>query len=70
MEAILDVKGKLKVLFSNEIIILAAWSIWIMRNNKIFDNQAPNFLQELRMVSHKMKKKHVETFKEWLQSQV
>jgi hypothetical protein len=56
---------------------MAAWSIWIIRNNKIFNNQAPNFrswkavfLQELRMVSHKMKKKHVETFKEWLQSQM
>jgi hypothetical protein len=77
LEAFADVKAKLKVPFSSEIIILAAWSIWMMRNNKIFNNQIPSFrnwkgffIQELRMVAHRMKKKHVQSFKEWLQSQV
>jgi hypothetical protein len=37
------VKIKLNVPFSSEIIILAAWSIWMMRNNKIFNNQIPTF---------------------------
>jgi hypothetical protein len=52
-------------------------SIWMMRNNKIFNNQMPSFrnwkgffIQELRMVAHRMKKKYVQSFKEWLQSQV
>jgi hypothetical protein len=77
LEAFADVRIKLNVPFSSEIIILAAWSIWMVRNNKIFNNQAPTFrnwrgffIQELRMVAHRMKKKHVESFKEWLQSQV
>jgi hypothetical protein len=77
LEAFADVKTKLKVPFSSEIIILAAWSIWMMRNNKIFNNQIPTFrnwkgffIQELRMVAHRMKKKHIQSFKEWLQSQV
>jgi hypothetical protein len=44
-----------------------------MRNNKIFNNQMPNFrnwkgffIQELRMVAHRMKTKYVQSFKEWL----
>jgi YbbR domain-containing protein len=60
-----------------EIVILAARSIWIVRNNKNFKNQRPTFhswkaiyVEELRMVEHRMKKKHAQTFKEWLQSQV
>ena len=75
-EAIDDMKKKIQKPFAMEIIILAAWSIWIIRNNKVFKNQHPSFqswkiifLQELHLVSFRMKKKHSETFKEWLQSQ-
>jgi hypothetical protein len=71
------VRIKINVPFSSEIIILASWSIWMIRNNKIFNNQARTFrnwkgflIQELRMVAHRMKKKHIQSFKEWLQSQV
>jgi hypothetical protein len=59
-----------------EIIILTAWGIWISRNNKIFHNQTPSFtswkaifLQEAKL-TYKIKKKHADTFKEWLQSQI
>jgi hypothetical protein len=38
-DAIIDIRNKLKMPFSMEIIMLAAWSIWIIRNNKIFNNQ-------------------------------
>jgi hypothetical protein len=38
-DAIIDIRNKLKMAFSMEIIMLAAWSIWIIRNNKIFNNQ-------------------------------
>jgi hypothetical protein len=41
MEAFADLKEKLKVPFFMEIIILAAWGIWIIRNNKIFKNSNP-----------------------------
>jgi hypothetical protein len=39
MEAFADLKEKLNVSFLMEIIILAAWSIWIVRNNKISRTQ-------------------------------
>ena len=77
LEAFTDIKEKIQKPFAMDIIILAAWSIWIIRNNKVFKNERPSFaawkaiyLQELRMVAHRMKKKHADTFKEWLQSQV
>jgi hypothetical protein len=69
-------KTKLKLPFATEIIILAAWVIWISRNNKVFNNQPPSltswkyvFLQEAKLLSYRMKKKHADSFKEWLQSQ-
>jgi hypothetical protein len=47
-----------------DIIILAAWGIWNVRNNKIFKNQRPTFqswkflfFQELHMLAYRMKKK-------------
>jgi hypothetical protein len=61
--------------FAMEIIILAAWGIWISRNNKMFHNQTPSFaswkaifIQEAKLLTYRMKKKHENSFKEWLQS--
>jgi hypothetical protein len=69
-QAFSDIKKKLKYPFAMEIIILAAWGIWISRNNKIFNNQTPSFeiwkiifLQEAKLLTYKMKKKHADTFK-------
>jgi hypothetical protein len=74
LDAFQDIKTKLHVPFAMEIIMLATWEIWIVRNNKNFSNITPNFqswkaiyLQEIRMVSHWMKKKYAGSFKEWLQ---
>jgi hypothetical protein len=46
------------------------------QNNKIFNNQATSFanwkdvfLQEVKLLSYMMKKKHADSFKEWLQTQ-
>jgi hypothetical protein len=76
-QAFSDIKKKLKFPFAMEIIILAAWGIWISRNNKIFNNQEPSFetwkimfLQEAKMLTYRMKKKHADSFKEWIQSQI
>jgi hypothetical protein len=76
-QAFSDIKRKLKYPFAMDIIILTAWSIWISRNNKIFNNQTPSietwkfiFLQEAKLLTYRMKKKHADTFKEWLQSQI
>ena len=75
-EAFYDIKIKLQVPFYMDIMILAAWSIWIVRNNKIFNNQMPSFaswksicLQELRLVSYRMRKKYTHQFKVWLETQ-
>jgi hypothetical protein len=77
LESIEHIKMKIGLPFSMDIIIVATWSLWIVRNNKIFNNIRPSFsswkaiyLQELRLISFRMKKKHVESFKEWLQNQV
>jgi hypothetical protein len=77
LESIEDLKNKIHLPFAMELIIIAAWSIWIVRNNMIFNNKRPTFsswkviyMQELNWLSYRMKKKHAETFKAWLQSQV
>jgi hypothetical protein len=69
-------KNKMKLPFVMEIGILEAWGIWIIRNNKIFNNQPPSlaswkvlFLRGAKLLSCKMKNKHADSFKEWLQSQ-
>jgi hypothetical protein len=42
-EAFQDLKDKLKLPFSMEIIILASWAIWMTRNKKIFKGQRSSF---------------------------
>jgi hypothetical protein len=75
LDSISNINTNLNLPFSMEIIVLAAWSIWILRNEKIFNNIQPLFktwkaiyFQELRWLGYRMKKKHEETFKDWLQS--
>jgi hypothetical protein len=65
LKAFEDMRTKIKLSFAMEILILAAWGIWIVRNNKVFKDQNANFNswkeiynQELRMLVHMMKKKH------------
>jgi hypothetical protein len=43
LEAFEDMIIKLKLPFAMEIIELAAWGIWIVKNNKIFQDQNVNF---------------------------
>ena len=62
-EAIEDLQEKFQVSFHMEIIIIMAWSIWITRNDKIFKNISPYFVQvcldlfkkEFAMVIHRAK---------------
>jgi hypothetical protein len=64
LEAFENMRTRMKLPFAMEIIILAAWGIWIVRNNKIFKDQNAVFnrkalySQELRLLVHRMKKKH------------
>jgi hypothetical protein len=64
IDSIKDIKDKLQVPFSMEIIILASWSIWIVRINNVFNNQRPRFAcwkaiykEELRLLKHKIRNK-------------
>jgi hypothetical protein len=73
LETFTDLREKLHVPFFMEIIILAAWSIWIVRNNKIFKNENLTianwkaiYKHELRWVQYRMKKKHSAQFRDWL----
>jgi hypothetical protein len=73
-EAFYDIKEKLNVPFAVEIIMLASWSIWIVRNRKIFEGQLPSIgawkivlKQELHLLSYRMKKKWDAQFKVWVQ---
>jgi hypothetical protein len=75
MEALYDIKDKLNVPFAVEIIIIASWSIWIIRNRKNFEGQTPTlqawkaiFKQEIYLLSYRMKKKWENPFKTWLHS--
>jgi hypothetical protein len=70
-------RSKINLPFSMEIIMISAGSIWITRNNAIFNNQRYDlrfwrftFRQEISLLKYRIKKKHANTFKEWLQSQV
>jgi hypothetical protein len=53
-----DLKNKLNVPFFVDIIILMCWSIWVTRNDWIFNNVNP---------TSKCKRKHEEQFMEWIQ---
>jgi hypothetical protein len=71
LESIEDLKNKIHLPFAMDMIIIAAWSIWIVRNNMIFQNKRPTFtswnaiyLHELNWISYRLKKKHAETFKD------
>jgi hypothetical protein len=73
LETFSDLRDNLHVPFFMKIIILTAWSIWIVRNNKIFNNENPTiaswkaiFKQELRWVQYGLKEKHLDHFKDWL----
>jgi hypothetical protein len=73
LEALYEIKDHLSTPFAVEIIILAAWAIWIIRNRKIFEDQDPSlgawktvFRQELTLLSFRMKKKLAAAYKAWL----
>jgi hypothetical protein len=75
LESISNMKDLLKRPFSMDIVILASWSIWIIRNNKIFNNQEARwsswkaiYMNELIMLKFRMRKKFYDQFVDWLQN--
>ena len=76
-EAFFDMKNKLHLPFFMDIIILASWSIWMIRNNNIFRDERPTvdrwkhiYLAELNWLKFRIKAKHASQFKEWLSAQL
>jgi hypothetical protein len=77
LEVFEDMITKINQPFAMEIVILSAWGIWIIRNNKVFKDQNAIFnswkaiyIQELKLLEHRMKKKHISALKQWIQSQL
>jgi hypothetical protein len=63
-------KEKINKTFSMEIIILASWSIWLLRKNKLFidkiarwSNWKAIFNKELNFLAYRMKKKLATKFR-------
>jgi hypothetical protein len=76
-EAYHDLKDKLKMPFSMEIIILASWALWMTRNNKNFKGQRSSFqawkaifMEEVKLLSYRMKKKYKRCYDSWLASRM
>ena len=70
-----SIKKDLKVPFAMEILIIGTWSIWICRNNEIFNNQHASMetwkaivAQELRWVLYRIKKKYYQGLKIWIET--
>jgi hypothetical protein len=61
--------------FFMEVVIIACWNIWKQRNEQIFEAQRPsfkgwkrNFVHDLSMLGHRIKKKHHAALMAWIGS--
>jgi hypothetical protein len=59
--------------FFMEVVILACWNIWKQRNGKIFRGDRPtflgwkrNFMHDISMLGHRIKKKHYSSLMAWI----
>ena len=73
LEAVHDMRDKINQPFYMELIILAAWGIWMVRNNKIFKNINPSFhewksiyFRELTCLNFRIRAKYAHKFQSWL----
>ena len=69
-DALFDLRDELQLPFFMEILILASWSLCIIRNNRIFRDERPTFerwkaiyLSELHWLKFRIKAKHADQFK-------
>jgi hypothetical protein len=61
--------------FFTEIVILACWHIWKVRNGFIFQHERPSFRawvnkfkHEVTLHAHRIKDKHAESFRSWIET--
>jgi hypothetical protein len=62
-------------LFFMEVLMLACWNIWIIRNGKIFRSERPTFtrwkagfIHDVYLLRHRIKIKHREGLLNWIRS--
>jgi hypothetical protein len=61
--------------FFMEVLMLACWHIWIIRNGKIFRGERPTFarwkagfIHDVLLLRHRIKVKHRESLLDWIRS--
>ena len=72
-QILFHLKDRIGLSFSMELIILAAWALWITRNNCIFNQQTPNiqgwrdiFTREVSLLTHRAKPSLKQLISTWL----
>jgi len=61
--------------FFMEVVILASWHIWKLRNGKFFQQERPsfgkwkcNFIHDISLLRHRIKAKHRDALMAWIDS--
>jgi hypothetical protein len=61
--------------FVMEVMILACWNIWKVRNGKIFTHERHtfakwkcNFIHDISLLQHRIKSKHIDSLMSWIHS--
>jgi hypothetical protein len=61
--------------FFMEVLIMACWHIWLIRNAKIFRGERPtfakwrcNFVHDISLLRYRIKEKHIDSFTRWISS--
>ena len=63
--------------FFSEVVMIACWNLWLVRNDKIFNHIRPRFavwrskvIHDFRLLVYRMKAKYRESFVQWINSLV
>ena len=71
--AIVEAKRDFGQPFFMEVVITACWHIWKLRNERIFQNERPrfarwrsNFIHDLELLGHRIKRKYHARFMLWV----
>jgi hypothetical protein len=61
--------------FFMEVMIMACWHIWKLRNGKIFQHERPSFgkwrgcfIHGMNLLRHRIKDKYRDSYSEWISS--
>jgi hypothetical protein len=61
--------------FFMEVVVVACWNIWLIRNAKIFQNERPTFtrwkckfVHDMTLLQHRIKQKYKVELLDWIES--